>query len=172
MWLHSKPLIFTLAQQDRHSSEEPPWAVGLYFGVSREALLCLGVLRTLHPLFPLAEAAAAAAAAFPPSQQTPAVIFTPSLSQDIPQPHRKFTARLPKFLILSLMPSPGGICSQIPHSKRTVTVPSSWPQGHAPSCDMQRSICNFNLVKGWQQKSALKMEKDPLFQLAKDPQHL
>lgn len=31
-----------------------------------------------------------------PAQQTPAVTFTPSLSQDIPQPHRKFAARLPK----------------------------------------------------------------------------
>lgn len=131
---HVAPLkAFDLHQQDRHRGEEPPGLWGCILGYPREDLLCLEVLRILHQLSPLP------AAAFPPAQQTPAVIPTPSLSQDIPQPHRKFIASLPRFLILLLMPSPGGICPQVSHSKRAVTVPSSWPQGHAPNCDMQPS---------------------------------
>lgn len=134
--------------------------MGLCFGVSREALLCLEVLRTLHQLSPLP------AAAFSPAP------FTPSLCQDTPQPQRKFTARLPRTLILLLKPSPGGICSQIPHSKRVRTVPcpsaNSWPQGHAPNQDMQPPICVFNFVKGWQQKkNALENGKGPAFPAGK-----
>lgn len=106
-----------------------------------------------------------------PCTANPSTIYIISLRQDAPQPHGKFTARLPKILILLLMPSPAGICSQIPHSKRARTVPcpraSSWPQGHAPNRDMQPPFAFLILLRDGSRKNALKNGKGPAFPAGK-----
>lgn len=158
MWLHSKPLILT--SRTGTGMMNPLGCGDVFWGIQ-------GSLAVPGSAEKFPSTLSSSSRVSPHTANPSSDIYT------IPQPHRKFTARLPKFLIPLLMPSPGGICPQTPHSKTTVTVPSLWPQGHAPNCDMQPSlICNFNFLKGWQQKSALKMEKEQLFQLAKDPQHL
>lgn len=102
-----------------------------------------------------------------PCTANPSTIYIISLCQDTPQPHGKFTARLPKILILLLMPSPGGICSQIPHFKTARTVPcpraSSWPQGHAPNRDMQPPFAFLILLRDGSRKKCIKKWKRASF---------